>query len=189
MEANRKSQIYKHAQNLFRERGYTGTSMRDLAKAVGIEAASLYSHIPSKAYLLEEICFRLSRQFHLGIADINPKLNPIDKIKAAIHMHMDVIANNLDASAVFLHDWRFLDDPKLQEFISKRRDYQKYFEEIVNEGIEKGVFTDCEPKLFLNHMFSAMNWTYEWFRQDSGKTVSDLSDEIYNIFFKGILKR
>ena len=48
---------------MFREKGYAGTSMRDLANAVGIEAASLYNHIKSKEDLLLQICVAVAQDF------------------------------------------------------------------------------------------------------------------------------
>ena len=56
----RKSLILQKAAAMFREKGYAASSMRDLADAVGIEAASLYNHIKSKSEMLHEIIFRIA---------------------------------------------------------------------------------------------------------------------------------
>ena len=67
---SRKEQIIKIAQNMFREKGYAGTSMRDLANAVGIEAASLYNHIKSKSELLHELVFNVANRFMVKLDEI-----------------------------------------------------------------------------------------------------------------------
>ena len=59
----RKEVIIEKAAQLFRKNGFNATSMRDLAENVGVEAASLYNHISSKAELLQEICFRIANKF------------------------------------------------------------------------------------------------------------------------------
>ena len=101
---DRKSEIRLTAKKLFKERGYAATSMRDLAKEVGIEAASLYNHLSSKEELLNEMCFDIADQFFLAFnAAILEEKNPSKKLKAAIKAHIGVIANNLDASTVFFH--------------------------------------------------------------------------------------
>ncbi|RYF93648.1 MAG: TetR/AcrR family transcriptional regulator, partial [Chitinophagaceae bacterium] len=59
----RKDVIIAKAARLFREKGYSASSMRDLAEEVGVEAASLYNHISSKAEILQEICFKVANKF------------------------------------------------------------------------------------------------------------------------------
>ena len=59
----RKEVILEKAAHLFRKNGFNATSMRDLAENVGVEAASLYNHINSKAELLQEICFKIANKF------------------------------------------------------------------------------------------------------------------------------
>ena len=59
-KASKKELILQKAAAMFRQKGFAATSMRDLAETVGIEAASLYNHIQSKAEILQEITFRIS---------------------------------------------------------------------------------------------------------------------------------
>src|SRR5437868_5063918 len=97
VKPNRKEHITHVARNLFREKGYTATSMRDLATTVGIEAASLYSHIKSKESILQHICFNMADQF-MGITTEleQSKLSTEEKLILAIEKHVAVIVNNAD---------------------------------------------------------------------------------------------
>src|ERR1700722_11750637 len=94
------------AQKLFRERGYAAVGMRELAKEVGIEAPSIYNHYKSKDDLLKEICMDTAGQFFKALvgADGNEK-SASKKLRGAIKAHIAVIANNIEASAVFFNEW------------------------------------------------------------------------------------
>src|SRR5262245_31187456 len=138
---SRKEHIYDVAKSLFREKGYSATSMRDLANAVGIEAASLYSHIKSKEEILQLICFSIAEEFLMVAEEIKKTSLPAEKQFArAIEAHINVITKNADAAAVFLHDWRHLSEPFLSDFKLMRKRYEDYFKKIISKGEEENVF-------------------------------------------------
>jgi len=183
---NRKVQIREAAQNLFREKGYSATSMRDLAKVIGIEPASLYSHISSKEDLLKEICFRIADEFFEAVEKTYNHHLPADEVlRSMIIAHICVIKNNLDASAVFLHEWRFLNEPALSEFRQMRKQYEIYYKNVLERGIADGTFADIDLKVVLPTIFSSMNWTYDW-AKPSAFDEHIIGNIIFEMIYKGI---
>ena len=79
---SRKDVIVSKAATLFREKGYKAASMRDLAEAVGVEAASLYNHIKSKSELLHELVFNVANRFVLKIDEIESEsISSLEKME------------------------------------------------------------------------------------------------------------
>ncbi len=184
---NRKEKILHAAMNLFRQKGYAGTSMRDLAKEAGIEAASLYSHIRSKEDLLRVICFDLADTFiksQQAVADQN--LPPDKHLYAAIKAHIKVLRTNADASSVFLHEWRFLSEPDFSRFKRLRSFYEQFFNHIIEQGVETGIIKPVDIRFTVRTIFSALNWTYGWYRFSRDADIGDKCDMLYDLIMRGI---
>jgi AcrR family transcriptional regulator len=185
----RKDQIRLKAQTLFRERGYSATSMRDLADGVGMEAASLYNHIGSKEEILREICFAMAESFFAAIEPVmQSALAPKEKLRAAMAAHFSVITANADASAVFLHEWRHMGEPYINDFKLMRRRYERMFRTIFEEGIARGIFRSIDPVIATHTLLSATNWTYESYKTYR-KPTADEMQEIATILIEGIITR
>ncbi len=185
----RKEQITKVAQTLFRERGYNATSMRDLATAIGIEPASLYSHIRSKEEILQTICFQIANKLFAAVEGIETSnLPPDKKLKKAITAHINVIKDNVDASAIFINDWQYLSEPYLNKFKLLRKKYENIFKKIIQEGIEKNVFKNIDEKITFLTIFSALNWSYNWYKASGSITPEGISENLSNLILKGLKK-
>jgi AcrR family transcriptional regulator len=184
---NRKDQIVGVAGKLFRLKGYPATTMRQLAAEIGIEPASIYSHIKSKEALLKEICFKMAAKFLGNLKDlIIEDLAPDMKLRKAIELHISNIISNINSAAVFFHDWRHLNQDDLEEFRKMRHEYEGLFMDIIRDGIEKKYFRKEDEKFISLTLFSAMNWTYEWYRPDSGKAPKEIALHISDIIINGI---
>jgi AcrR family transcriptional regulator len=185
---DRKEKINGVAQNLFRIKGYAATSMRDLAKEVGIEPASLYSHVKSKEELLQKICFRIADEFFdASQIVIEEDFKAEEKLSAAIDAHVGVILNNLDATTVFFHEWKHLSEPSLSEFKSLRNKYEKQFRSIIEAGIESGEFNEVDAHVSIKLLFAMMNSIHEWYNAKGKLKQKDIVRNIVETFDFGIV--
>jgi TetR/AcrR family transcriptional regulator, cholesterol catabolism regulator len=186
---DRKEQINEIAQTLFRNKGYAATSMRDLAKEVGIEPASIYSHVKSKEALLQKICFRIADEFFDALQGIlKEDLSAEEKLSTAIDAHVGVILNNLDATTVFFHEWKHLSEPSLSEFKSLRNKYEKQFRSIIEAGIENGEFDEVDAHVSIKLLFAMMNSIYEWYNPKGKLKQQEIVRNIVETFVFGIVR-
>jgi AcrR family transcriptional regulator len=187
---NRKAQILQTAAMLFRERGYQAASMRDIATAMHIEAASLYHHIKSKEEILEIICFDMAEHFLSAIVEVNDiYFNAEEKLRTAILNHVRLITQNQERSAVFLHEWRSLPELSLNQFLTLRNQYENGFKQIVKEGIEEDIFAQVEPKFAVLSILSSVNWINEWYKPDGKMGAEEIAKNISDFVLGGLRKK
>jgi TetR/AcrR family transcriptional regulator, cholesterol catabolism regulator len=180
--------ILEAAITLFGKRGYTGTTMRDIAKEVGILPGSLYAHISSKETLLDTIV-ELGIESFLSIEGVlQQSLPAVDRLRAAITAHAKVAAENPGRSLVVFHQWRFLTEPNLTRALNKRRRYQQMFVKIIDEGIvEKSFDPRLDTKAAVFTILGALNWIPEWYSPTGHFSASEIGDKVADILIKGLL--
>src|SRR5947209_18450737 len=123
----RRTELTRAAARLFAEKGYHGTSIGDLARALGVQKGSLYAHIESKADLLWEAASEGAAAFHAGLDGVPDEGPVVDRIRAALRAHLRVVSEQLDVATVFIREWRYLDGERREEFVAERRRYEARF--------------------------------------------------------------
>src|SRR5438874_10505852 len=119
--STRKSELTRQAARLFAEKGYHGTSIGDLAEAMGVQKGSLYAHIRSKADLLWEVARDGAEAFHTALDAVPDDLPAVEKIRLALRAHLRVVAEQLDVATVFVREWRYLEGERRDAFVAERR--------------------------------------------------------------------
>jgi len=185
----RKLQILGEAQKLIAQRGYKATSMRDLARVLMIEPASLYSHFRSKEAILWEIAIRCANTFHEGIAPIVASdLAAPEKLERMIRRHLHLIIEQIDASAIFFHEWEHLSNERQERYIQLRNEYEGYFRAVLLEGIKEGTIREVEVRFTTRTLLSGVNWVHRWFRPDGRMTEEGIADQLVKLLLHGLLQ-
>src|SRR3954447_7796158 len=161
--SSRKSELTRQAARLFAEKGYHGTSIGDLAEAMGVQKGSLYAHIDSKADLLWEVARDGAAAFHAALDAVPEEASPALRITLALRAHLRVVAEQLDVATVFVREWRYLEGERREEFLRARRRYEERFRALFREGRELGELrTDLDEGSAALLALSAVNWAYTW---------------------------
>jgi AcrR family transcriptional regulator len=175
----RKEQIYEAASALFSARGYEATSVRDIARELGLQGGSLYAHIASKEDVLFEIVVRASDAFYAAVAPLAEGDGPaLDTLRRMIHAHIGVVVSNLAHSLVYHQDWRRLSEPRRLEVLALRDGYEALFRRVLASGARSGELRDCDPHLTSTLLLSALNGLPSWF-QPSGRLDADAIADAY----------
>ena len=183
--STRRSELTREAARLFAERGYHGTSIGDLAKAMGVQKGSLYAHIDSKQDLLYEAMREGAEAFHAALDEIPDDLRVTDRIRLALRAHLRVVAEQLDIATVFVREWRYLEGDRAAEFLAERRRYEERFRALFREGRELGELrTDLDDQAAALLVLSAANWAYTWLPVDADTDA--LADRFFAILLDGI---
>lgn len=188
-KSERRKQVESVARQLFSERGYLATSVRDIAEALGIEAASLYSHMKSKEELLWTIASESANEFFVNVEPVfDSTLRTPDKMKQMIIEHIKVITQNIDAAAVFFREWRHLSEPRRSDYDQRRREYENMFRKVVRQGIEENLFKHYDEGFSTRTILSALNWTHTWYRPDGELRPEEIGSNLAGILLNGIIR-
>src|SRR5689334_14273043 len=181
----RRSELTREAARLFAERGYHGTSIGDLADALGVQKGSLYHHIDSKQDLLYETMRDGAAAFHAALDALPEDASAVERIRLALRAHLRVVAEQLDVATVFVREWRYLEGERREEIVGERRRYEERFRALFREGRELGELrTDLDDASAALLALSAANWAYTWLRP--GYPTDELADRFYALLIDGM---
>jgi AcrR family transcriptional regulator len=183
--STRRNELTRQAARLFAQKGYHGTSIGDLAEAMGVQKGSLYAHINSKQDLLYETMAEGARAFHAGLDAIPAEAPATDKIRLALRSHLQVVADQLDVATVFVQEWRYLEGERREEIVAERRRYEERIRGFFREGRDLGELrTDLDDSTAALLVLSAANWAYTWLQP--GRETRELADRFYSLLVDGM---
>ena len=181
----RREELTRTAARLFADRGYHGTSLADLAEALGIQKASLYHHIETKEDLLWEVARAGAEAFHAALDTVPDNAPAIEKIRLALRAHLQVVGEQLHAATVFTREWRALAGDRRERFVAERRRYEERIRELFREGVEGGELrTDLDVGTAALLFLSAANWAYTWLRP--GTDTDAVADRFFDVLLDGM---
>ena len=175
----RRRQIEDAASALFRERGYPATSVRDIARALDIQGASLYAHVASKEDVLWAIAERAADRFEAA-ADAalaaTSGAEPHERLAAFVRAHARVVAGDVEHASAFVSEWRHLSADRRTELLARRDAYEARLRGLIQEGQAAGDFALVDASIAATFLLTALNGVAAWYRPDGFLSPDQLAD-------------
>jgi len=173
------------AARMFAQRGYHGTSVSDLAAALGIQKSSLYAHISRKADLLAEIALAGAAAFHAALDTLPEGAAAGERLELALRAHLAVVESQLDVATVWLQEWRYLTGEARDVFLGERHRYEERIRDLFAAAVRSGdlrwdLDVDDATLVFL----SVANWAYTWLMPETD--VGGLTSRLMSVLLGGM---
>lgn len=177
------------AAQVFRQKGYHGASMSDIAAALEVQKASLYHHVSSKQEILLALLDRALAMLTEHISAISIQdLSSDQKLRSMIRAYLSGLAENADLTSVLLFEHRSLDKKSHVRHVPHRDKFEGLWRDVLNEGVKQSVFDLKDPGLAVRAIMGTLNWTLTWYHPDGPKSIEQIADEYSDFILKGLLK-
>jgi len=190
VELTRRQAIEDVASDLFRERGYAGTSIRDIARALSVQGASLYAHVDSKEDVLWAIVDRAASRFEAAADDAERDAasrrpgDPAEAVAALVRAHIRVLTADVDEASVFVHEWRALGETRRSAILARRDAYEARFRRPIADGIAVGAFAMTDPAIASTTLLTALNGVATWYDPDGRLSPERIADHLVELVLR-----
>ena len=183
----RRAEILKRAADAFREKGFHGAAMRDIAKTLGMLPSNLYYYFEGKDDLLYA-CQKTALATLLGGARriVKTGATAAEKIRAIAKAHVLCVLEETGGSAAHL-EFRALPGKRRAEIARGRDAYERIVRGVVEEGVRAGEFRALDGKLATLAMLGTLNSTVVWWRPDGPRRPAVIADTFADLIVGGLV--
>lgn len=175
---NRREDLLRVCARLFREKGFDGTSTRDISQAAGMHSGSPFYHFKSKQEMLVAV---MEQGLTQGLQHLEAvaamRLAPAEKFRKLVRAHLETICGDgHDFIPVMLYDWRSLTPANRRRVIALKDRYDALWQKVTDELQAQGVMNG-DPQLARLFTFGVLNWTARWYRAGGRKSLDEIAEE------------
>jgi AcrR family transcriptional regulator len=181
--------ILDAAAQVFRQKGFHGASMADIAETVQLQKASLYHHVSSKQEILLDLLDRALGMLFEQIHVLTEQPLPADeKLRQMVQVYLRLLAENADLSAVLLFEHRSLQPDQHARHIPNRDRFEALWRDTLEEGVRTGLFACPDTALAVRALMGILNWTLTWYHPDGPLAIDQIADQYTNLLLNGLMK-
>jgi AcrR family transcriptional regulator len=162
-----KDRMLRAAAQCFNEKGYSGSSLKDVATILGLTDAALYYYVKNKEELVY-LCYVRAGEVGRESMDraIAEGRSGLDTVTRYLRYHLEAMTGDRGPVAI-MSEIPSLKPEHRDQVLQISRDHSKRFETILEQGIEDGSIAACDVRMAGNAIMGALNWVPKWFHGDA----------------------
>ena len=183
-----RQEILRTAARLFQQQGYDGTSMNDVAAALGLSKGGLYHHFQSKDEILFDLMDHAMNITQDRVVDtVRVIRDPEERLRELIRLHIEVVLSVRDREiTVMLHENHPLPPALRKRINARKKDYVHFVEKVIAEvQQERQSRGGVRPRAAAFALLGMINWIYQWYDPAGALQEEDLVRQYTEIFFAG----
>jgi AcrR family transcriptional regulator len=182
---SQRDRILRAAAACFNQKGYSGTSLKDVARHLGLTDAALYYYVRNKEELVYQCYLRaaeLGREaMERGVAEGETGL---ERARRYIRYHVGIMVGE-EGPVAIMSEIPSLKRNHRNEVLDVSRRHSAAFEEILRTGIEDGSIAPCDVRMTGNAIMGSINWIPKWFHGKAGM-AAEILEEFPEILTRGL---
>ncbi len=180
-----RGKLLAKAAHLFKQNGFERTTVRDLAKAIGIQSGSIFHHFKTKQAILKAV---LEEAIHFNTALMREALaktaTPKQRMLALVQCELEAITGDTgEAMAILVFEWRCLSEENQVDILKLRDIYEGLWSDAINEAREAGL-ANGDPFVLRRLLSGALNWTPTWYNREGDVSVKQLAEQVMTLIIK-----
>ncbi len=182
-------EIYRVIARLFAYRGYHSTSMREIARELGMNQSSLYHYFASK----QDILFTLMNDAMDDVLAILEEISstdllPEDRLNRVLSFYTQYYAGDQERLILLINEMNSLNEEYRSILVGKQRQYVQLIKSILEELAAQGKIKQIDPAIATFAFFGMVHYTIKWYHKDGPVSLDQLANAFVEIFTKGVLK-
>jgi TetR/AcrR family transcriptional regulator, cholesterol catabolism regulator len=186
---DRRELILAKAGELFARKGIAGTTVREIADAVGVLSGSLYHHFESKDAIVDELLRSYLDDLRARYAKVTDQgLDPRSLFDGLVHASLETAAAHPYATEIYQNDFNLLrEQPRFSYLKTAATEVQKTWLDAITQGKEAGVFrTDIAPRILYRVIRDVVWLSIRWYKPTAAYGIRQLADDCTSILLDGI---
>lgn len=179
LAAYKRERILEEAVKLFYERGFSGTTLDDIAGKLGVTKPFIYTHFRSKVELLEAVCRPTIEMSLNAIAQSARQDGPVaDRLYDGVVQFTNVVLQRQANIAVYFREEKHLSEAGLAEINALRKRFDRTLSDLLQEGVATGAFRIADVRVAALAIGGMVSWAYTWYQPDGRLTVDEIGDKL-----------
>lgn len=184
----REEQLVTIAANLFAQKGYEGTSLRDIAEQAGITKAALYYWFPEKEALFQRVVAgRMAALVERVTEAVAAASGPVDKIRAFLLCSAEQIDKDrsgwISSSNTF---WSNFDPDQRKAVVPERDRFERLLRQCVSDAVAQGALRNVDPALATRLLLSGVNYLPRWHKPTGRLTAVEVVEQYLDMVLTGL---
>jgi AcrR family transcriptional regulator len=182
---NRRQELLRVCARLFREKGFHGTTIRDISAAAGMHSGSPFYHFPNKQEMLVAVMEEgLAQGLRRSEAVLAEPLPAAEKFRRLVRSHLGtILEDGNDFIPVLLYDWRSLTPANRRRVIALKDRYDALWQKLLDELARAGLIAG-DPQLARLFVLGAVNWSAQWYRPGGRLSLDEIAAQASHLLLK-----